>query len=304
MREKVVVFGATGFIASNLINILIDKYEVVAVSRSLEGVKKKFPENVIGFEWDYRNTETIVPVLYNSFAVINLTGENISNRRWTTRQKTKILSSRVDTARIIINALNKCGSPPKAYLQGSAIGYYRHTCIDNKNEQPVKGMSFLSNVVKLWEKETILLRKDVRLIIIRTGVVIAKNAGMLQKFRLPFKFGFGGYIGSGKQWISWIHIEDEVRAIKFLMEKNSTSGVYNLAAPEPLIMKDFIKIFADELKKKSWFHIPSFIMRMLYGQMAEEIILNGVKVLPKRLLKEEYHYIFNDFRSAMKKNMF
>lgn len=295
MKKKIIIFGATGYIARNLIGILNNDFDIVAVSRSLEKIEKVFSNKVSSFEWDYSDVSSLIPVINSSYAVINLTGENISAKRWTKKQKSRILFSRTEPARIITEAINKCTDPPEVLLQGSAIGYYRSRCSDSKN---IPG--FLSQVVRLWELELKLLRKDVRLVIFRTGVVIAKNAGIIQKLNIPFRLGFGGHIGNGRQWISWISLEDEINAIRFLLENTSTSGTYNLVAPEPVTMKEMAIEYGKSVRKKSWFHVPGFVIRIMFGQMGDEIILNGVKILPNKLLNSGFIFKNNQLESLLK----
>jgi len=197
--------------------------------------------------------------------------------------------------------VEKSKSKPNVVVQASGIGYYGNRGDEILDESSSPGSGFLVEVAKQWEKTTEKVKfLGVRHIIIRTGVVLGKDGGFLPRVLLPFRLFVGGHLGSGKQWIPWIHIQDEAKAIRFLIEKEDLKGVFNLTSPNPLVSKDFFKILGKVIKRPSWLHIPGFFLRLFLGQMAEELILSGQRALPKRLLESGYEFLYSDLESALK----
>ncbi|GAB4283177.1 MAG: TIGR01777 family oxidoreductase [Marinilabiliales bacterium] len=290
--KTIIIFGGLGYLGRNLAENLKNDYNVFVVTRKKRDVSP-FNNNII--EWDYNSIEKISNVIDRSFAVINLTGENISEKRWSSSQKNKILLSRVHATEAIIKSIKATKVKPLVFLQGSATGYYRFSC----SKFNIKD-AFLPEVVKKWEavvKDADI--DNVRKIIVRTGVVIDKSSIIIKRLKKLFKYYLGGHLGNGKQWYSWIHLEDEIRAIRYLIEHSNIQGTFNLTAPEPVTMKQFCKSIGQAMNRPSWLHIPGFILKLMYGQMADEIILNGIKVLPNRLIKAGFYFKYPDVNKAL-----
>ena len=294
--KKIIIFGATGLIGRALVKSLIkDDYSLIIVTRNPEKAKKIFPKNV---QFQTLNAENYA-FMEDAHAVINLAGENIASKRWTKAQKQKIIHSRVNMSKTIISNLNSLKNKPQIYMQASAIGFYPFSSDHSFTETDGKGNSFLSEVVDIWEKETNNLDNGIRCVILRTGVVLSKNGGMLTKVLLPMKFFIGGKLGNGKQWISWIHIEDEINAIKFLLQNPHLQGKFNLCAAHPVQMKTFIKSCGKILKRPTLFAVPAFIIRTIFGQMGKETILGSQKVLPKKLIDAGFDFQYNTVEIAL-----
>lgn len=297
---KIVIIGATGFIGSRLFASLdTEEYDLTVVSRDAESARDQLGEHAEFCAWDAESDDVLADIINGAWAVINLAGENLASGRWTEKRKTEILESRTKTVELVVDAINAAEQKPSVYVQASAIGYYGACGDESLNENNHPGSGFLSEVTVKWEEAAKRVDKDVRLVLLRTGIVLASDGGALQQMVRPFKFGFGGHIGSGKQWFSWIHLDDEVRAIQYLLENPEAHGPYNLTAPEPVRMKTLARELGRVLKRPSWFHVPAFLIKTIMGQMGEEMLLNSQKVHPDRLTEEGFGFQFEDIRLAL-----
>lgn len=297
---KIVIIGATGFIGSRLFASLHrEEYDLTVVSRDAESARDELGEHAEFCEWDAKNSEALDKIFKDAWAVINLAGENLASGPWTEKRKEEILESRTESVSAVVEAINRAERKPSVYIQASAIGYYGSDSKKTFDEDSPKGKMFLSKVTEAWEKATDALDSEVRLVLIRSGVVIGPNGGALEQMARPFRLGFGGHIGSGKQWLSWIHLDDEVRAIQFFLENKDTSGIYNLTAPNPVRMKTFAAELGRAMHHASWFHVPAFAIKLLMGQMGKEMVLASQKVVPARLEEEGFNFHFEELRPAL-----
>jgi uncharacterized protein len=300
LTMRVIVTGGSGFIGKRLITQLLQvRHEVIVLSRSPENVHKVFPEVQAEF-WDAHTSSSLVSILDGADAVINLIGESIAAMRWTSTQKQKILSSRIDSTRAIVDALEQAHHRPSVLLNASAVGYYGHVPDDDVTEAYPKGNGFLCDVCEQWEKEAQKAQElDVRVVLLRTGIVLARNEGALHKFLLPFRLFLGGPMGNGRQWFPWIHIEDEVNAILYIMEHQQIDGPVNLAAPQSVRMTEFCRTFGLELHRPSWLPMPEFVLRLMLGEMAEPLLFHGQKSIPKKLLEAGFKFQFQNLDNAL-----
>jgi len=297
---KIVIIGATGFIGSRLFSFLDkEEYDLTVVSRDVESAREQLGDHAEFCFWDGEQSKELDKIIKGSWAVINLAGESLSGGRWTEARKERILQSRLKTTHAVVEAINRSEVKPRVLLQASAIGYYGSQPKTTLDEDSAAGNNFLAHVTQQWEAATEGLDKEVRLVILRTGIVLGTGGGALPQMALPFRYGVGGQIGSGKQWFSWIHLDDQVRAIQFLLEHKEASGAYNLTAPEPVKMKDVAKELARVLHRPNWLHVPKFLIRGAMGQMGDEMLLASQKVIPKRLEEEGFTFHFDDLRLAL-----
>lgn len=300
--NTIIITGATGFIGRNLSKTLIeDGCNVIAVSRSPEKASAILGPDIKCLSWDIESLRGAQDVINNDYAVINLAGDNLSSGRWTKNKKRRILESRLNAGKSIIKLAEILKKAPRLIIQASAIGYYGISGDDTVTEDSPVGSGFLSDVVQKWE-DSIKSRvvSDTRNIFMRTGLVLGKDGGILKKVIIPFRFFAGGHIGNGKQWYSWIHISDFIDAVKFFLKKDSTEGIYNLTSPNPLPAKEFFKVLGQVLNRPSWFHVPGFLLKILFGEMADEVLLSGKKVMPERLVKSGFEFRFFDLEPALK----
>ncbi|MHC4497212.1 MAG: TIGR01777 family oxidoreductase [Planctomycetota bacterium] len=297
---RVVIAGATGFIGRALCRALHKDYEIIALSRDATRASKSLGELAKVVEWDGRTTGSWLRHANKAFAIINLAGENIASGRWTESKKAGILRSRLDSTRAVIEAIKQVEKKPTVAIQASAIGYYGSRQDEQLDETSTPGKGFLAKVCQRIESSAEQIEPlGARCVVIRTGVVLGRDGGAFEKLVKPFRFYLGGHLGSGRQWFSWIHLEDEVTAIKFLLENENLKGVFNLTAPQPVTMKEFCKILGKVMHRPSWLKVPAFAARMAFGEMADEMLLSGQKILPKRLLNTNFNFKHTDVKKAL-----
>ena len=297
---KVVITGATGFIGRALCKELCKDYEVIALSRDASRAAKSLGGRTKIIEWDGRTTGSWFQQTEGAFAIINLAGENVASGRWNEARKSRILQSRLAAINAVIEIIKQLKNKPKVVIQASAIGWYGPRSDESLDEESTPGKGFLANVCRDVEGRTEEIESlGVRCTIIRTGVVLGRDGGAFAKLVKPFRFFLGGHLGSGRQWFSWIHLEDEVTAIKFLMENEHLRGAFNLTAPEPVTMKQFCRILGKVLHRPSLMKVPAFAARLAFGEMADEMLLSGQKVLPKRLLNTGFNFKYTNVKQAL-----
>jgi uncharacterized protein (TIGR01777 family) len=280
-------------------SLVSDGYDVIALSRNKIRGKEILGEKVTVVEWDSRSAKGWESYANSAQAIINLAGENLSSGRWTRKKKQSILKSRLSAGRAVVEAVKLAKKKPKVVIQASAMGYYGPRLDEIIDESSSAGEGFLVDVAKQWEHSTKEIESMTRRVIVRTGVVLGRDGGALPRLAQPFRFFLGGPLGTGRQWFSWIHLEDEVRAIRFLMEKESAQGPFNLTAPEQLKMRDFCRILGKIMKRPCWIMVPGFALRILLGEMAKEMLLSGQRVVPKRLKEEGYKFVYPEARLAL-----
>jgi uncharacterized protein len=298
---RIVIAGGSGLIGRTLIHRLLQGgHEVLLLSRRPEKVTLGFAAVRTEF-WDAKEGGHFPDVLDGAGAVINLTGQSIAAKRWTQIQKERILASRVESTRALIGAMNQTVRKPSVLLNASAAGYYGNVPEGEVTEAGPKGGGFLAEVCAQWEAEALKAREfGVRVVLLRTGIVLDKNAGALQKLLLPFRWFIGGPLGSGKQWFPWIHLQDEVRAILFAVENEDISGPINLAAPESVRMSEFCRQLGIFLHRPSRTHVPAIILRLALGEMAEPLLLQGQNMIPKKLMNAGFKFRFPKLEEALR----
>ncbi len=280
--------------------LLKDGYEIVALSRSASSAQRKLGSDVTCLEWDGKRVGEWASAVDGATGVINLAGENIAGARWTESYKKRIIDSRVNAGNAISEAILMAKAKPDFLIQASATGYYGHRNDEVLDESSTLGDTFLAEVVDKWEKSIAALENEpVRIVFPRIGVVVGKEGGIVEKMKLPFQLFVGGPPGSGKQWISWIHITDVVNAIRFLAKTSSTAGYYNLTAPNPVRMNEFCKAFGAALGRPSWMPVPAFALKLALQQMAEETALISQRIQPTRLLTAGFNFSFPDITKAL-----
>ncbi len=302
MSKRIVITGATGFIGRALCKHLVEKgYEVVALSRSPEKGGEWLPDQVRLAKWDAKTAKGWEDFGDGANAIMKLAGESIASGRWTQKKKRRILKSRLTAGEAVLQAVERAESKPKVVIQASGIGIYGDRNDEMLDESSRPGSGFLVEVAKPWEGSTKKVESaGVRHVIIRTGVVLGAEGGFLSRVLLPFRLFVGGRLGSGHQWIPWIHLDDEVRAIRFLMEKEELQGVFNLTAPNPLTSKDFFSLLGKVMKRPSWLPVPGFALSLLLGEMGKELILSGQRAIPNRLLESGYEFLYARAEPALR----
>jgi uncharacterized protein (TIGR01777 family) len=299
---RVIITGASGFIGKALCRRLAEQgYEIIALSRNLEKGKKVLGKDVQVVEWNGKNSQGWLSYVEGAQALLNLAGESLASGRWTEEKKQSILQSRLDAGKAVVEAARLAKKKPKVVVQASAIGYYGLRRDEVCDESSSHGEGFLSEVSRKWELSTQEVEAQIiRRVTIRTGIVLGREGGAFVRLEKPFRLFVGGPLGSGKQWFSWIHLDDEVNAIIFLMEREDLSGVFNLTAPRPVLQKDFSRTLGKVMKRPSWLPVPSFLLHLLFGTMAKETLLSGQRVVPSRLLDSGFRFLYPELESALK----
>lgn len=287
----ILITGGTGFIGSALAKFFLNKnYKITILTRSS---KKRVPGADMVQSLDRIKNDIDI--------VINLAGKRLDENRWNKRVKQEIYDSRVVTTRKLVSYLNSLKNPPKLFISGSAIGYYgshKSKIFTEKNKPEQE--CFTVNLCKDWEAEAQKINPKTRLCILRTGIVLSKDDGALPKMALPIKFYAGAVLGSGFQYMSWIHINDVVNIIDFIIENNKIDGPINLACPDNLTNGEFTYTLADVLNRPIFFSMPSFIVRLLFGEMAEALLLNGQRIYPQKLIDAGFKFKFENLILALR----
>jgi len=298
---KILVTGGTGFIGKSLVKRLAERqHEVLVLSRNPKKALNKFSSSVRLLLWSNQGQKSWQAELQDCDVVINLAGENLAAGMWTRRQKARILNSRINAGKSLMQGIEESGHKPRIIIQSSAVGFYGDTGLQTVNETSAPGSGFLAEVVRQWESSTATAdHLGIRRIIIRTGLVLSKSGGLLPKLMIPYHFYLGGFMGNGKQGFPWIHLEDEIRAITFLMEQPQSNGIYNLAAPETVSASEFARELGKTLRRSAWLNIPEFLVRVVPGGMGEELLLKGQYVQPVRLIEAGFTFTYPDIQSAL-----
>lgn len=280
---KIVIAGASGFIGKAVAEKLLNGgNEVTALTRDEAKSRGVIDKRARVVKWESGEDGAWEGVIDGTDCIINLAGESLVGL-WTDSKKDRIRQSRIGPTKALIAAIKKASRRPRVMVQASAIGFYGDGGDEDITEDSPKGEGFLADVCEEWETAASEVRAcGVRLVIMRSGVVLGLGGGMLDIMVKAYKGFLGGYAGSGRQWFSWISLADEAAAIEFLLACQSCQGVYNLTSPGPVRMKELCEMIADRLRRPN-FHLPGMVARMVGGEAAQEIVLRGARVLPKRL---------------------
>jgi len=296
---RITLLGGSGFLGKHLISALsASGHSITLITRRPQTVRQTVPPAV---EVQRRSTpEALASIINESDAVVNLTGESIGAKRWSRKRKQEILSSRVETTRNVVEAIGRTSKKPSVLLNASAVGYYGNVQSGDVSERHPPGTDFLADVCVQWEAEARKAERfGVRVLLPRSGVVLANDAEALQRMMVPFKFFVGGPLGSGAQWFPWIHIDDEIGAMVHLLGNPTATGPYNFVAPESVTMRQFCSVLGKAMHKLSWAPVPSFVLKIVLGEMAEALVLGGQKAVPQKLMESGYQFRYSGIREAL-----
>jgi uncharacterized protein len=298
---NIVLAGGRGLIGKRLVQRLHERGDsVILLTRKQQSVSQPSIPFIKFVLWDAATVSTWSAELEVADAVINLSGEPIAAKRWTTEQKHRIIASRIVSTRAITEAIHRAQHKPKVLLNASAVGFYGNVSDGEVMEKFPRGNGFLAGVCEQWEREAVNAQRDgVRVALLRTGIVLDANGGALQNLLLPFQLFLGGYLGNGKQWFPWIHIEDEVSAIMFALENSKIEGAVNLAVPEIVRMKEFCSILGMVLHRPSWMPVPAFALKLLLGELAQSLLLDGQKAIPQKLMDNGFKFRYPKLQEAL-----
>lgn len=295
---RVIITGGTGLIGTALSTSLVSKgFEVISLSRNPD--KATAPAGVELVQWDGKTAVNWGHLADGAKAIINLAGAGIADGRWSNERKRQIIDSRINAGKAIAEAVAQANQKPEFIFQASAIGYYGNGGNQLLTETSPIGSDFPASVTQVWEPATAAVEDmGVRRVVGRIGVVLSVDGGALPQMVLPFRLFAGGPVGSGQQWLSWIHIDDLIRAISFFIEHPETSGTYNLVAPEPVQNKAFGKVVGSVLKRPSFMPAPAFALKLLFGEMAT-LLLEGQRVSAKKLQNAGFTFTYPTVEPAL-----
>ncbi|MFA6468174.1 MAG: TIGR01777 family oxidoreductase [Bacteroidota bacterium] len=297
---KILIAGGTGFIGSAVIKYLSAfPYDLLLLTRGESRMELRGALTVKYIHWDPYSRGPWENEVSGCDVVINLIGKNVFEQRWNEQVKQEIHNSRVIPTKLLTEAIGAAQHPPAVLISASAVGFYGNRNDEKITEESTGGNDFLAGVVREWEAAAFAAEKfGTRVAVPRIGLVLDCSGGIIGKMLLPFKMFVGGPIGSGKQFLPWVHIQDVVRGILYPMENDQFRGVYNLVSPNPVTMLVFAKTIGSVLRRPSWFPVPNVALNILYGEGAT-VILAGQKAVPERLRSAGYEYSFPDLRPAL-----
>jgi uncharacterized protein (TIGR01777 family) len=302
---KVFITGGTGFVGQNVaLRLIKEGFEVTVLTRG-----RKMADKGPGLDLPYQGQISYLignpaeagpwqEAISQHQVIINLAGSSIFGR-WTEKYKQEIRDSRINITRNLVAAMTCASSGAQTLLNASAIGYYGFSGEEEVTEESPPGSDFLASVCQAWEKEALAAeRKGCRVVLMRFGLVLGKNGGVLDKLVPVFRKYLGGPLGSGEQWFSWIHVDDLIEAIIFLISKPDLRGPINICSPYPVRQKEFARSLGHALKRPSFFRTPGFILRLILGEMAT-VLVNGQKVYPARLLNAGFNFQYPRIDEAL-----
>lgn len=294
---KIAISGGTGMVGRKFSDLLLaNGHDVIVLTRG-----ESYEANGIRYvQWLQEGTKPELQ-LENLDAFVNLAGVSLNEGRWTKEQKDKIYSSRMESTDEVLRILSVVKQKPQVLINASAVGIYpiSETAIYTE-QSPEKAQDFLGTVVQEWEQRALQAQKlGIRTCLSRFGVILAKDEGALPMMTLPYKLGVGGTIGSGMQWLSWIHVEDVARALLFVIENEALSGPINFTTPNVKRMKDFGKSIGAALHRPHWLPVPAFVLKLALGEKSV-LVLEGQHVLPEKLLNAQFEFQFVSVQEAIR----
>ncbi len=289
---KLVIAGGTGFIGERLRQAAISKgHEVVILSRRSQ---RDFPAVV----WDAKSSGEWQSALEKADAVVNLCGTSIVEGRWNVRQKKQIYDSRILPTRALVAALSQAQEKPKALINASAIGFYGDRGEEELDESSKPGDDFLAKLCVDWEREALMAQSlGVRAVCLRVGMVLSKEGGALGRLAFPFRLGLGGHLGNGRQWMSWIAVEDLLEVI-FSLVNSDLLGPVNAVSPNPIRNSDFALTLSQTLKRPAWISTPKWVLNCAVGEVSS-VILSSQRAFPKKIAASGFKFQFEDLSSAL-----
>lgn len=302
---RILISGATGFVGSAAVEVLQrDGHSIVRLARpassSRSGKTAGPGEAIQSVRWDPVAGELDGASAEGMDALVHLAGASIAEGRWSAARKSLLRTSRVDATRHLIGALAKLQRPPRVVVAASAIGYFGDRGDEELTEASAPGNDFLAKLCVEWEAESARAEEfGARVVILRFGIVLAAHGGALPQMALPFKFGAGGRLGAGRQWMSWIALEDVVGVIRFALSSATLSGPVNTVSSQPVQNAEFTRVLARALHRPAIFPAPAFALRLALGEMADALLLSSQRVFPAKLLLAGYNFQQTDLSAAL-----
>ncbi len=297
---RVIITGGSGFLGRALgASLARDGNEVIALSRR-PGAVSGLPAGMRAVAWDGRSSAGWADLAEGAQVIVNLAGESLSHWPWTAARKQQFSTSRVNAGHAVVEAVRKARSKPSVVIQSSGVGYYGPRGAEDIPEDTAPGGDFLARLAIEWEASTAEVEAlGVRRVVIRTGLPFSLRGGILPLMRLPFLFMMGGPLGSGRQGVPWIHLDDHIRAVRFLIDRPDARGPFNISAPQPCTYREFARTLGKVIRRPSIVQVPGFAMRLVLGEMAG-LILTGQRAIPARLAKMGFAFKFVELEIALR----
>ncbi len=293
---KIVISGASGLVGSALRNALCAEGHTVARLVRAGGAAAEGD-----FRWDPATRTLDEPALEGADAVVHLSGASVAEGRWTPARKGLLRSSRLDSTRLLVDALGRLRRKPRVFLCASATGYYGNRGDEILTESSEPGTDFLSLLARDWEVEAARAESSgIRTVQMRFGVILSRDGGALPRMVTPFKFGVGGKLGSGRQWMSWIALEDVVGAVRTMIVDERLRGPVNVVAQNPTQNAEFTRVLARVLHRPAIFPAPAFALRLALGEIADALLLSSQRVRPERLLAAGFAFRYAELEAALR----
>jgi uncharacterized protein (TIGR01777 family) len=293
---KILISGASGLVGTALTSVFrLDGHTVAHLVRPGGTARAE------DIRWDPPFATVDLAALEGSDAIVHLSGANIAGGRWTPARKQILRSSRVDTTRILVDSLARLRQKPGVFVSASAVGYYGSRGDQLLTESKPPGTDFLSLVARDWEAEAIRAEASgIRTVLLRFGVILSAQGGALPQMIAPFKFGVGGRLGTGKQWMSWVALDDAIGIIRLAIANARLRGPLNVVAPNPVRNAEFADVVATVLRRPAIFRAPAFVLRLALGEMADALLLVSQRVRPEKLLAMDYPFQFEDLGTTLR----
>jgi uncharacterized protein (TIGR01777 family) len=307
---KIVIAGGSGFLGRTLVKYLASRgHEVVVLSRTPSPAQ--MPGRQVGWDPDGSLPTTGASEhlgwageIDGAGAIINLAGAGIADKRWSSARKDLLRMSRVRSTRSLVAAVRAAAQRPVVFLQASAVGFYGTAGDQTFDESFPPGADLLGDMCMAWEAEAHAVSPlGPRLVIMRSGVVLAREGGALPPMARPFKFFVGGPVATGRQYLSWIHRDDWLSFVTWALDTSSASGVYNVTSPAPVTNEEFSKSIGRALHRPCWLRVPAFALRTLFGEMANDMLIRGQRVTPKRALDAGFQFKYPAVEAALKASL-
>ncbi len=300
MAKHIVMTGATGLIGSRVVRELQRRGDSVTIlTRNPKRAKEKLPDEVTALRWQSDENDDWEAAVDGADAIIHLAGESIAEERWTDEYKKRIYDSRIATAALLIDAVEKASSRPSVMISASAVGYYGDTGDQEVDENQEAGHDFLATLCTDWEA-AVAKAKDfgLRVVSTRFGLVLAHDGGVLDKLLTPFKMFAGGPVGNGEQWFPWVHIDDVVGIILHALDSEETEGALNAVAPGLIRNREFAVALGEALDRPARFSVPAFVIKLAMGELGETL-LGGQRAVPRRTMESGYTFKYQTIESAL-----
>ncbi len=293
---RIIVSGASGLVGSSLIPFFrADEHSVTRLVRRPALVERK------EIAWDPAEGKLDPVALEDYDAVVHLSGENLGEGRWTAARKARLVDSRVKSTRLVADRLAHLTRPPRVMVCASAVGFYGDRGDEILTEESPPGSGFLADLCRQWESACqAAVEKGIRVVNLRSGVVLSRSGGALKKMLLPFQLGLGGVIGSGRQYLSWITLDDLLAVILFVLTHSTLHGPVNATSPNPVTNREFTKTLGRVLGRPTILPLPGFAARLAFGETAEEMLLSSARVVPSKLQAADFKFQFAELEPALR----